>query len=109
PWTGVGPDNFRRLYGRYAGRTFWDERVSANNLLLETGATTGLLGVLALAGTLGAAGVYSARQVRAEGAGEAAAGVCLLTALVAHAAVDYTLGFTGPYLLAAFVVGAAAA
>jgi O-antigen ligase len=53
-WTGVGPDNFRRLYGRYAGRTFWDERVSANNLALETGATTGLLGVLALAGTLGA-------------------------------------------------------
>jgi hypothetical protein len=112
PWTGMGPDNFRRLYGRYAGRTFWDERVSANNLVLETGATTGLLGVLALAGTLGAAGLSAVRQVRSESGVEAAAVLGLLAALVAHGVVDlvdYTLGFTGPYLLAAFAVGSAVA
>jgi O-antigen ligase/polysaccharide polymerase Wzy-like membrane protein len=109
PWTGMGPDNFRRLYGRYAGRAFWDERVSANNLVLETGATTGLLGVLALAGTLGAAGLSAVRQARGESGVEAAAVLGLLAALAAHGVVDYTLGFTGPYLLAAFAVGSAAA
>jgi O-antigen ligase/polysaccharide polymerase Wzy-like membrane protein len=135
PWTGVGPDNFRRLYGRYTGRTFWDERVAANNLVLETGATTGLLGVLALAGTLGAAGVSAGRLAAGAGSGSpravrgglrhgaeapadfgesalqqrvcAAAVLGLLAAVVTHGAVDYLLGFTGPYLLLAFVVGAA--
>jgi hypothetical protein len=119
PWTGVGPDNFRRLYGRYAGRTFWDERVSANNLVLETGATTGLLGVLALTGTLGAAAVSAFRQLRAADGGPpaaygargvpAAAALGLLAALAAHGVVDYTLAVTGPYLLAAFAVGTASA
>jgi len=110
PWTGMGPDNFRRLYGRYSGRTFWDERVAANNLMLETGATTGLLGVLALAGTLGTAGVAAARRSQApaaEGRAEAAALLGLLAAVVSHGAVDYLLGFTGPYLLVAFAVGSA--
>jgi hypothetical protein len=108
PWTGVGPDGFRRLYGRYAGRTFWDERVTANNLVLETGATTGWLGVLALTGTLGAAVVYAARQVRGTDGIEAAAVLGLLVAAVAHGAVDYTLAFTGSYLLLSFAVGSAA-
>jgi O-antigen ligase len=110
PWTGVGPDAFRRLYGRYAGRTFWDERVSANNLVLETGATTGLLGVLALTGTLGAAGVAAARQVRASPpAVESAALLGLLAAVLAQGAADYLLAFTGPYLMLAFVVGSSSA
>ena len=89
--------------------TFWDERVSANNLLLETGANTGLFGVLALAGTLATAAVSALGRLRAaDGAVETAAALGLLAALVAHGAVDYTLAFTGPYLLAAFAVGTAA-
>ena len=33
PLTGVGPDNFRWLYGPRAGHAVWDTRVFANNLL----------------------------------------------------------------------------
>src|ERR1051326_8018089 len=32
PLLGVGPDNFRHLYGAYLGLSEWDERVHANNL-----------------------------------------------------------------------------
>jgi O-antigen ligase len=112
PWTGVGPDNFRRLYGRYARRAFWDDRVTANNLFLEIAAGTGVLGLLSFAGMLAAA---AARALPAAGAPirgarlEAQALLALLAVFVTHGAVDYLLGATGPYLLFAFVVGGASA
>ncbi|MCA1646526.1 MAG: O-antigen ligase family protein [Chloroflexi bacterium] len=47
PLLGVGPDNFRHLYGAQLGLETWDERVQANNLYLELLADTGLLGLAA--------------------------------------------------------------
>src|SRR5262249_28731559 len=44
PVLGVGPDRFRHLYGPWAGRPWWDDRVYANSLVLELAATTGTLG-----------------------------------------------------------------
>ncbi|HET8646328.1 MAG TPA: O-antigen ligase family protein, partial [Vicinamibacteria bacterium] len=112
PWTGVGPDNFRRLYGQFTGRAFWDERVTANNLLLETAAGSGLFGLLALAGTLAAGLGAAARLAGSAAADERSDGrvlAGLLAAMVAHGAVDYLLGFTGQYLLLAFLLGASSA
>jgi hypothetical protein len=112
PWTGVGPDNFRRLYGPYAGREFWDNRITANNLYLETAATTGLFGLLALGGALVSCALLLAGELRRAlpaGRAEAAVLLALLAAFVLHGVVDYVLGFTGPYLLLAFIVGSACA
>jgi hypothetical protein len=47
PWLGVGPDNFRHLYGAELGLESWDERVQANNLYLELLADLGPLGLAA--------------------------------------------------------------
>ena len=47
PLLGVGPDNFRHLYGAQLGLETWDERVQANNLYLELLADVGLLGLAA--------------------------------------------------------------
>jgi hypothetical protein len=55
PLLGIGPDNFRHVYGAYVGATNWDVTVHANNLYLEILATMGVLGLLSfgwLAGTL---------------------------------------------------------
>jgi hypothetical protein len=47
PLLGVGPDNFRHLYGAQLGLETWDERVQANNLYLEVLTDIGLLGLAA--------------------------------------------------------------
>ena len=47
PILGVGPDNFRLIYGRYLGYSRWDTKVRSNNLYLELAATCGLLGLFA--------------------------------------------------------------
>jgi O-antigen ligase len=111
PLTGVGPDNFRWLHGPRAGRDFWDTRVFANNTLLEAAATTGTIGLLALAATLASALGAAWRRARAEPAGSPQRGgqaalLALTVGLLAHGTVDYTLAFTGHYLLFGFVVGA---
>lgn len=46
PLLGVGPDNFRLVYGFYAGLKTWDPNIHANNLYLEWLAGTGGLGLL---------------------------------------------------------------
>jgi O-antigen ligase len=114
PLTGVGSDNFRRLHGSWAGRPFWDSRVYANSLFLETASTTGTLGLLALVGTLVSAAFRSARCALRDPSGSGrAVHAALLLALIAetivHGLVDYFLAFTGHYLLFGFLVGASAA
>jgi putative inorganic carbon (hco3(-)) transporter len=47
PLLGVGPNNFRHLYGAQLGLETWDESVHANNLYLELLADFGLLGLAA--------------------------------------------------------------
>jgi O-antigen ligase len=110
PVTGVGSDNFRRLYGPAAGQPVWDTRIFANNALLEAAATTGTLGLLALAGTLGATLLAAGRGLAwpGETGVHAAALFALAVGLAVHGFVDYVLAFTGHYLLFAFVVGSAA-
>jgi hypothetical protein len=111
PLLGVGPDNFRWLYGPRAGRAVWDTRVFANNLYLEAAATTGALGLFAICGTLAASGLASAGAAgQAPSAAPIAASTCgLVAAIAAHGQVDYLLAFTGHYLVLAIVVGIAAA
>jgi len=109
PLTGVGSDNFRWLYGEAAGRPSWDTRVFANNALLEAAATTGLVGLVALAGTLAATLWCAWRALgRPDVTGVAAALFALTVGLAAHGVVDYVLAFTGHYILFAFVVGSVA-
>jgi O-antigen ligase len=52
PLLGIGPDNFRLLYGRYLNLSNWDSRLHANNLYLELLAGWGLAGTLAFAGLI---------------------------------------------------------
>jgi putative inorganic carbon (HCO3(-)) transporter len=47
PLLGVGPGNFRHLYGQYLGMVDWDDRIYANNLYIEFAATLGILGMAA--------------------------------------------------------------
>jgi O-antigen ligase len=110
PLTGVGSDNFRWLYGPAAGQPFWDTRVFANNALLEAAATTGAVGLVALAGTL-VVTVLAARSLLGEAGrlgSSAAALFALAVGLAAHGAFDYVLAFTGHYLLFGIAVGTAA-
>ena len=44
PVLGVGPDNFRLLYGKAAGLQAWDRHYHANNLYIELVLSAGLLG-----------------------------------------------------------------
>ena len=110
PVLGVGPDRFRHLYGPWAGRAWWDDRVYANNLLLELAATVGTAGAALLAAAAAAAAVGAWRARRDAGAAmETIAVLSLLAFVAAHGLVDYVLAFTGHYLVLAFAVGAASA
>lgn len=105
PWLGVGPDNFRRLYGPWVGRRIWDERTFASSLPLEVAATTGSLGLIALLATLAAV----LRVAWRSASPEAGALLAMAAGFAAHGAVDYVLAFTGHYLVLGFLVGASAA
>jgi hypothetical protein len=105
PLLGVGPDNYRRLYGPAAGRSFWDDRVYANNTLLEAAATTGTLGAAALAAAFGLTLWRSGRGTSPESAVVFALGA----AIVVHGLADYVLAMTGHYLIFGWLVGTASA
>ena len=104
PLTGLGPDNFRRAYGRYLGLQNPDPRLHANNLYLETLASLGLAGVGALLLTIVWFWRAGRRALRAHGAatpaGLLATGVCAaLAAYLVHGFFDYFLEFTPTYAL----------
>jgi putative inorganic carbon (HCO3(-)) transporter len=65
PLLGVGPDNFRHLYGAQLGLETWDERVQANNLYLEVLADVGLLGLAAFLWAVGGPLVVARRLLTA--------------------------------------------
>jgi hypothetical protein len=108
PLTGVGPDNFRRLHVEYGE---WiapgNVRLGAHNVFLEAAATTGALGLAALV-LVFAGGARAAWRAR-PAVPLAGAVLALLALLAGQGLVDSLLGFTGIYLLFAFVVGSAAA
>ncbi len=112
PILGVGPDNFRLLYGEYAGLAGADPRMHSNDMYIEVIAGCGLLGGLALAGLLWRAagcvvtGLGAAPDWRLSLAlGIAAAGV----AIVLHGVVDSFLSFTPTYVLISMTLGFAVA
>jgi hypothetical protein len=109
PLLGIGPDNFRHLYGSYLGRPAWDERVHANNLYLELLADLGVLGTAALGVVIAPAIIGLARGLRAPSSvlqGACLAGLAASTgAFFVHGALDYFLDFTPVYLLFWLVIG----
>ena len=107
PLFGVGPDNFRLLYGRYISLRSADPRIHSNNMYVEVLAGTGLVGF----GAFLWLGIRSARAMlhaaRAHALGYGIAAACLACAL--HGLVDSFLSFTGTYILIAVVFGLASA
>ncbi|HUR33741.1 MAG TPA: O-antigen ligase family protein [Vicinamibacterales bacterium] len=105
PWLGVGPDNYRLLYGRYSTLKVADPRVHSNNMYIELIAGTGLVGAAALVwlgARLGAAAMAAARS---DGIGAGIAAACL--AIATHGLADSFLSFTGTYILIAVTLGLA--
>jgi hypothetical protein len=99
PLLGAGPDNYRLLYGDYAGITLADPRMHSNNMYLEVLAGAGVLGALAFAWLLW----RSAKIAVMAAAGIAAA--CASIAL--HGVFDSFLSFTPTYVLISVTLGLA--
>jgi len=109
PLLGVGPDNYRLLYGDEAGLATFDRRVHANNMYLEMVVGGGLVGGAAFAWLCWAAARQLARAVRrGPGAPLDSAAAALAAATVAiglHGLVDSFLSFTATYILIAVTLG----
>ncbi|HEX4912660.1 MAG TPA: O-antigen ligase family protein [Vicinamibacterales bacterium] len=108
PWLGIGPDNFRLVYGPRVGLTSWDTRVHTNNTYLEVLVGTGLIGFAAMLwlliaaawSTIGRFAAANADTVRLVAATTAAG-----LAIAAHAMVDSFLTFTSTYVVFAIAAG----
>jgi O-antigen ligase len=113
PLLGVGPDNFRLLYGTYADISDADPRLHSNNMYLELLVGAGAIGALALLWFLWRAGRSFWALARKStdfglttlSAGVVAAGV----AIALHGIVDSFLSFTATYVLFAITLGLASA
>jgi hypothetical protein len=111
PALGVGPDNFRRLWGREFGMDWWDERVHSNNLFIEVLVTTGLLGglaFLALVVSVLRMQVRFLRRCSPEAFPQMAALFGATAVFLVHGLVDCFIAFTPIYLLFWMVVGLSA-
>ncbi|HXU64197.1 MAG TPA: O-antigen ligase family protein, partial [Polyangia bacterium] len=103
PLLGVGPDNFRHLYGRTLGLPVADDRLHANSLYFETLADLGLGGVLAWGALL----VALARAARRALPQPTATGVVVaLGTFLLHGALDYFFAFTPTFVMFWLLVGA---
>jgi hypothetical protein len=108
PFLGVGPDNFRLLYGPYAGLQNADPRTHSNNMYLEVLVSGGLVAAIAFVWFLREAVtvlVSIGRSVDPRHVAVAAAGV----AIALHALFDSFLSFAPTYILFALTLGCAAA
>ena len=108
PALGIGPDNFRLIYGRYLGLAAWDSRVHANNTYLEVLVGMGAIGVVALLWLIAAACRATSARLRAADIATmplvaAATAACL--AIAAHGVVDSFLTFTSTYVVFALAAG----
>jgi O-Antigen ligase len=104
PLLGVGPDNFRHLYGAQLGLEAWDERVQANNLYLELLADTGLLGLAAFVWLTVPTLAGLVRALRTPTAGGPTTYLLLglglgVVAFLVHGLLDSFLAFTPTALL----------
>jgi O-antigen ligase len=110
PWLGLGPDNFRHVYGRYARIERPDPRVHANNMYLEVLAGAGVIGLLALLWLLGTAGHalwLRCRRAPLTRLMPAAAALAAWLMVAGHGLVDSFLSFTTTYLTFALAAGLA--
>ncbi len=114
PIFGVGPDNYRLLYGSAAGLQDADPRVHSNNMYIEVLVGSGILGALAFAWLLWRLGMATATAVRLPVAGlptqERGAplmfGVAAaVVAIALHGMVDCFVGFTPTYVTIALTLG----
>ncbi|MCZ7569716.1 MAG: O-antigen ligase family protein [Ardenticatenaceae bacterium] len=109
PLLGVGPDNFRHVFGEYAGQSEWDQRVHANNLYLEMFADLGLLGGVAFLLILAVTARLLLRAWRTAPAHRFApwslALAGSLAAFLVHGLLDYFLEFVALYLFFWILLG----
>jgi O-Antigen ligase len=103
PLLGVGPDNFRHVYGTYLGQMEFNDRITANSWYVEVLATAGVIGMIT--GMLVvAAGVMLMRQywrtlaTRSTRVLAVGLSVALLSFFI-HGLVDYFMEFTPTYSL----------
>lgn len=108
PWLGIGPDNFRHVYGRYLGLGAWDTRVHTNNAYLEVLTGMGMIGFAALCWLMAAAArsaVVIALNARSDSIPYVAAAFAACVAIAAHGLVDSFLTFTSTYVVFAIAAG----
>jgi hypothetical protein len=108
PWLGIGPDNFRQVYGRYLSLASWDTRVHANNTYLEVLAGTGVVGLAVVAWLMVVVARTTWTRWRALPAGNLplfAVPVAATAAIAAHGVVDSFLTFTPTYVVFAIALG----
>ena len=112
PLAGVGPDNFRLVYGKYAGLTGTDERTHSNNMYLEMLAGGGLLVAAPFAWRLWRSAACAIGIARRAGrtCGAVALGLAAaVLAIAVHASVDSFLSFAPTYVLFSLTLGCAVA
>ena len=107
PLLGVGPDNFRLLYGRYGSIVNADPRVHSNNTYIELLAGMGLAGAAVLAWLVLDVSAAVRRCCAAGGAELGVAAACV--AIAVHGLTDSFLSFTGTYIVMAVALGLASA
>ena len=110
PLLGVGPDNFRLLYGAQAKIDRPDVRVHTNNMYLELFVGAGILGGLLFLWLLWRAALPLARSLRAAGGRHFVASLgaaAALAAVLIHGLVDSFLTFTPTYVLIWITLGLA--
>ena len=113
PILGVGPDNFRLLYGSYAGVPNADTRVHTNNMYLEILVGAGIAGMCGFLWLFWRAARILSVLARRSAPGNLAmlaAGVTAACAAIAiHGLVDSFFSFTATYTLFAITLGLAVA
>ena len=108
PVLGIGPDNYRLVYGPRLGLASWDTRVHTNNTYLEILVGTGVAGFAALLWLL-FAGARSTLALVANATSDSITLIAATTAacltIAAHGMVDSFLTFTSTYVVFAFAAG----
>jgi hypothetical protein len=100
PLLGLGPDNFRHLFGQFLGLASVDERLHANSLYFETLASLGAAGLLAFAWVVLALARAARRAWGAPEARTLALGLAAgLATYLLHGLLDYFFEFTPTYAL----------